>query len=350
VLFSDTQVHWSEGVQRLLDLDEARARRWVESVLGAASASFPECDALERIAALRHGTRAAFGLVEDGDMRLPERYVPFLILGRKVDRRWVLGVGDEPGVEVIGPADIEHGVLVDRATRQACRPPTYSEAYFEGGAAGYGYGTYSAQAGWRMEKARRYASRLSAVARFLERPTGPGTRLLDVGAGYGFFRVAASELGWSHDGQDVSEFAARAGQSLFGLRTFVGSLHEFAAQAAERYDIVTLFDSLEHSDDPQSLLSAVAGLLRPGGLAVVRTPNIRALEFEVFGRYYHSLKLEHLHYFSPASLCHVFERAGLLPKFLTTESHLLAGFLGSHLSSLRQQLRGSDLFAVASKP
>jgi len=110
VLFSDTKVHWSDGVQRLLNLDEARARRWVELVLGAASAPFPECDACERIAALRRGTRAAFGLSEDGDMRLPERYVQFLVLGRKADRRWVLGVGDEPGVEVIGPADIEHGL------------------------------------------------------------------------------------------------------------------------------------------------------------------------------------------------------------------------------------------------
>ena len=35
---------------------------------------------------------------------------------------------------------------------------------------------------------------------------------------------------------------------------------------------------------------------------------------------------------------------------LETESHLLTGFLGSHLASIRQQLRGSDLFFAATKP
>ena len=83
---------------------------------------------------------------------------------------------------------------------------------------------------------------------------------------------------------------------------------------------------------------------------MLRTPNLRALELEIFGRFQHSLKLEHLHYFSPASICHLAERVGLVPEFTTTESHLLSGFLGPHLASIRQQMRGSDLFFAASKP
>ena len=350
LLFSDTADHWDTAVRRLLDFDEPRAQRWVESVLGAAARPFPECSAEEKIAALRAGTRAFYGSGETADAWAAEAYTALDVFGLKADRRWVRGVGREVGVEVIGPAAIEHGVLVERATRRPVRPPVYEEAYFEGKTHGLGYGDYLAQSDWRMEKSRRYVRRVAAIAQWVGRPAGPGTRLLDVGSGYGFFRAAAAEQGWVHEGEDVSAFAAQAGQDVFGFPTFTGTLEQFAAQTDATFDVVTLFDTIEHIEDPEAFLRVVAGLLAPSGLCVLRTPNLRALELDIFGPFQHSLKLEHLHYFSPASICHLAERVGLVPEFTTTESHLLAGFLGGHLASVRQQLRGSDLFFAASKP
>jgi SAM-dependent methyltransferase len=350
VLFSDTVDHWNNAVRRLLDFDEARARAWVESVLSAAPRSFPDCDAEEKIAALCQGTQRFFAIESAAEAWNASDYAGLNVFGLKADRRWVHGVGRELGVELIGPASIEHGMLVERATRQPAKAPIYEEQYFEGKTHGLGYGNYLGQSDWRMEKSRRYVRRVAAIAQFVGRPTGPGTRLLDVGSGYGFFRAAAVEQGWTHDGEDVSAFAAKAGEELFGFPTFIGTLEQFAAQTDAKYDVVTLFDTIEHIADPEAFMRVVVGLLAPGGLCVLRTPNLRALEMTIFGRFQHSLKLEHLHYFSPASLCHLSERVGLVPEFTTTESHLLAGFLGSHLASVRQQLRGSDLFFAASKP
>ena len=350
VLFADTIDHWDNAVRRLLNFDEARGQRWVESVLAAAPRSFPKCSSEEKIAALRKGTHAFYGMSEAREALTPGVYAALDVFGMKVDRLWVHGVGQELGVEVIGPAAIEHGVLVHHATRKRVKPPVYEEDYFEGKTHGLGYGNYLAQSDWRMEKSRRYVHRVAAIAQLIGRPTGAGTRLLDVGSGYGFFRAAAAEQGWVHEGEDVSAFAAKAGQEVFGFPTFVGTLEQFAAQTNATFDVITLFDTIEHIEDPEAFMKIVANLLAPGGLCVLRTPNLRALELDVFGRFQHSLKLEHLHYFSPASICRVAERVGLVPEFTTTESHLLAGFLGSHLASIRQQLRGSDLFFAASKP
>ncbi len=350
VVFADTIDHWDNAVRRLLHFDEARGQRWVESVLAAAPRSFLKCSAEEKISALRTGTHAFYGMSETRESLTSSDYAALDIFGMKADRLWVRGVGQEMGVEVIGPAAIEHGVLVQRATRERARPPVYEEEYFEGKTHGLGYGNYLAQADWRMEKSRRYVRRVAAIAQFIGRPTGPGTRLLDVGSGYGFFRAAAEEQGWLHEGEDVSAFAAKAGQDVFGFPTFVGTLEQFAGQTKATFDVVTLFDTIEHIEDPEAFMKVVAGLLAPGGLCVLRTPNLRALELDIFGRFQHSLKLEHLHYFSPTSICHLAERVGLVPEFTTTESHLLAGFLGPHLASIRQQLRGSDLFFAASKP
>ena len=350
VLFADTGDHWDNAVRRLLNFDEARGQRWVESVLAASARSFPKCSAEEKIAALRKGTHAFYGLSEARDPWTAIKDTELEIFGIKADRLWVRGVGREQSVEVIGPAAIEHGVLVAHATRKPVRPPVYEESYFEGKTHGLGYGNYLAQSDWRMEKSRRYVRRVAAIAQFIGRPTGPGTRLLDVGSGYGFFRAAAAEQGWVHEGEDVSAFAAKAGEDVFGFPTFVGTLEQFAGRTKAKYDVITLFDTIEHIEDPEAFMKVVAGLLAPGGLCVLRTPNLRALELEIFGCFQHSLKLEHLHYFSPASICHLAERVGLVPEFTTTESHLLAGFLGPHLASVRQQLRGSDLFFAASKP
>ena len=350
VLFADTADHWKNAVQRLMGFDEEKARGWVGAVVTSTEKSFAAASSAERIAALRVGTRRFLGIAEEQDAAPTKEYAGLEVFGLPVDQRWVRGVGTELGVEVVGPAQIAHGILVNREARKPAKPPVYEEQYFEGQTHGLGYGNYLAQSDWRMEKSRRYVRRVSAIAQFAGRPTGAGTRLLDVGSGYGFFRAAAAEQGWQHDGEDVSKYAAQAGQEIFGFPTFAGTLEEFAAQTKATYDVVTLFDTIEHIEDPEAFMRTVAGLLAPGGLCVVRTPNLQALELEVFGRFQHSLKLEHLQYFSAASICHLSERVGLVPEFATTESHLLGGFLGSHLASVRQQLRGSDLFFAASKP
>ena len=270
LLFADTIDHWDNAVRRLLDFDEARGHAWVESVLTAAPRPFPECASNQKIAALRQGTQAFYGAEESGEAWSAGDYSGLDIFGLKADQLWVRGVGRDLGVEVFGPMAIAHGVLVERATRRPARAPVYEEQYFEGKTHGLGYGNYLAQSDWRMEKSRRYVRRVAAIAQFIGRPTGSGTRLLDVGSGYGFFRAAAAEQGWQHEGEDVSAYAAKAGEEIFGFPTFVGTLEQFAAQTDQTYDVVTLFDTIEHIEHPEAFMRMVAGLLAPGGLCVLR--------------------------------------------------------------------------------
>ena len=178
----------------------------------------------------------------------------------------------------------------------------------------------------------------------------PGSRILDVGSGYGYFLRAAQDRGWQAEGTEISHHAATVAQAEYGLDTFVGTLSDFFERGVrEPYDVLSMFDVVEHVEDPVALLRIAGELLKPGGMCVIRTPNLLSIEARVFGNDYHSLKREHLHYFSGASLCHAMERAGLVPAFLTTESHLLKGFLGRALQGFACRLEGSDLFAVAQK-
>ncbi len=83
------------------------------------------------------------------------------------------------------------------------------------------------------------------------------------------------------------------------------------------------------------------------GSGHIRTPSLDAAELKVFGSDYHSFKLEHLHVFSPESLAFMLSAAGLSPSFMTTESHMLRGFLGDRTSVLGASLQGSDIFCAA---
>jgi 2-polyprenyl-3-methyl-5-hydroxy-6-metoxy-1,4-benzoquinol methylase len=220
-------------------------------------------------------------------------------------------------------------------------PPSYGEEYFEGDKlkAG-GYGDYTAQAGWRLEKARRQV-------RELRRRTGLETRrVLDVGSGYGFFRVALGEAGFEHDGVELSEFARSVAEKSYGLKTYGGTLQEHWEDWESRYDAVTLFDLIEHVEAPERTLEQIAAVLRPGGVVGVKTPNLDCPEATLFGPHYHSLKREHLSFFSPESLTAAARTAGLKPLHVATTSHLLAGFVGpEETQEWERRLRGADVVA-----
>ncbi|MBN1139594.1 MAG: class I SAM-dependent methyltransferase, partial [Anaerolineae bacterium] len=108
----------------------------------------------------------------------------------------------------------------------------------------------------------------------------PG-RLLDIGCGSGDFLLGMQERGWQVFGLDISpEAAALARQN--GLDVFGGHLLE-APYQEHSFDLVTMWDVLEHLHDPAAYLVRVAQLLKPGGRFVVTLPNPHSVDFRLFG-------------------------------------------------------------------
>ncbi len=328
--YSDTTDHFENGLLRLMNLSREEFDRWLE--LAARS---EEPGVLEQLRGgwelLRPPPAASGGPVEPGPRGLKGRL-------------WHAAIAETPSHGVAVSDAARHGWLVrwdgERFVRET-DPPSYEEEYFEGDKlrAG-GYGDYTAQAGWRLEKAARQVREMREL-------TGVNAgRVLDVGSGYGFFRVALGEAGYEHDGVEVSEFARRVATDSYGLATYGGTLEEHWKDWESRYDAVTLFDLIEHVVDPERLLEQIASVLRPGGVLGVKTPNLDCPEATVFGPHYHSLKREHLSFFSADSLTALALAAGLEPVHVATSSHLLVGFVGSEqVRAWERLLQGADLVA-----
>jgi len=99
----------------------------------------------------------------------------------------------------------------------------------------------------------------------------PPGRLLDVGCGDGAFLSLCRSAGWACYGLELSKKAAlRAARR--GLTVLPP---DWLEQTGERepFDVITLVNVLETVTNPASLLSQVAGALRPSGLVVIRATN-----------------------------------------------------------------------------
>ena len=113
----------------------------------------------------------------------------------------------------------------------------------------------------------------------------PG-RLLDIGCGTGLFLAVARRRGWQPFGVDDCEDATDHARDHFGIQVWNGTFTEFVQRESEPFDVVTMWDVIEHARDPVGLLGAARGVLAPDGLIAVSTPNQRSLLDVVAGALY----------------------------------------------------------------
>ncbi len=115
------------------------------------------------------------------------------------------------------------------------------------------------------------AARRSLHARLLDLLPRPPGALLDVGCGAGGFLELARDAGWRAVGIDRDPRAAAAGRSR-GLDVRQAPVESIPGKLGP-FDAVTLWNSLDVTDDPVRTLRAVFAALKPGGMVMVRVPN-----------------------------------------------------------------------------
>jgi SAM-dependent methyltransferase len=154
---------------------------------------------------------------------------------------------------------------------------------------------------------RRHAATLQLLA---DRLGGAKGRLLEIGCGAGFFLKAAERAGWDAWGLELSEAGAAFATERLGLRVRREQA-ERAGFGDASFDIVVMFDVIEHLLEPIAILRTVHRMLRPGGAVLISTPNLNALSRTALGHGWAVLSpAEHLYYFTEATLTRGLESAG----------------------------------------
>ena len=181
----------------------------------------------------------------------------------------------------------------------------YTEEYYQSkDSLKYGYTDYLAD---RDNIVRTSWKRL----REIEKLKGSGS-LLDVGCAFGFFLDVARERGWRVSGVEISEHAARYASRELGLDV-VHHDAETWTYPERSYDVITMWDLVEHLRDPKGTLRKLAGALKEDGILVLSTPDVDSLAARVMKERWlgWQLRNEHLYYFSHPTLELMLDSAGL---------------------------------------
>jgi SAM-dependent methyltransferase len=126
--------------------------------------------------------------------------------------------------------------------------------------------------------------------------------LLEVGCSSGYQLLAYQSAGeFVVTGVDVDGEAVRHARGVLGLTARQGRLED-CAFLPESFDLVVLFNVLEHLLFPNAVLKEISRVLRPGGFLAIKVPNADSLQRRVFGRRWQILCEAPRHVMIPSKL------------------------------------------------
>lgn len=97
--------------------------------------------------------------------------------------------------------------------------------------------------------------------------------LLEVGCGNGRFLLACSKIGWHVHGLDISEKAIELARGILPENDIKSGSLEGRSWPDQTFDTITMWELIEHVDDPYKTVSKAKDLLQDNGLLAISTPD-----------------------------------------------------------------------------
>jgi 2-polyprenyl-3-methyl-5-hydroxy-6-metoxy-1,4-benzoquinol methylase len=154
---------------------------------------------------------------------------------------------------------------------------------------------YEAETANRVKTAERHRRRISRYVR------PPGT-ILDIGSASGAFLRLMMDAGWKAYGVEPSSSQCEKARRVLGTGAVIQECVLEHAVLPGNFDVITLWDVLEHVTEPVVFLRRCSDLLRPGGYLFLNTPRIDSAVARALGARWPLLLAEHLNYFTAESL------------------------------------------------
>ncbi len=172
--------------------------------------------------------------------------------------------------------------------------------------------------------------RVKFVARYKK-----GGTLCDIGCAGGDFLEMAKNYGYQVTGVEPNLQASTYARSL-GLNVITGALDEIEV-SDNFFDVITMWNVIEHLSDPRAALDKLFHLLKPDGFLIFTTPNLSSFDAKLFGRYWIGFELpRHFYVFSTETIQMIL----LSSRYNLIETCFFYGSHAAFMSSLRFWLRG----------
>ena len=140
--------------------------------------------------------------------------------------------------------------------------------------------------------------------------------LLDVGTSTGYFISECSKFGINAEGIELSEEAVDFARSKLKLTVFKSALEDFRGK--KQYDVISAWDVIEHSSDPNKFLKKVDSLLSKNGKFFFTTGDVQSLCSRISGKKWHLFNLpDHLFFYSKETIIKLLEKNNFIVKSIT---------------------------------
>ena len=129
--------------------------------------------------------------------------------------------------------------------------------------------------------------------------------LLDFGCGLGLTLDTAKKLDWEVKGVEMNEFCINfCEKKNHKVYSYLSEIDENI-----KFDIITLFDVVEHVPNPTNLLKDLKTKLSKDGFLIITCPNWNSLERIFFQNNWKAIDPQHYHYFTIKTMMQILQKA-----------------------------------------
>lgn len=147
---------------------------------------------------------------------------------------------------------------------------------------------------------------------------GEKKTVLEVGCGSGFMLSVFKKYGWQEFGLERNKEVAMHAKRQFDINVMCKNLNEIKNK---KFDLILLFNVLEHVDDPCLVIKECSRLLNKNGQIVVKVPNFDSWQSKLMkSNWFHLDVPRHLYHFNKAGLKKIIEDNNLQYTFKTSVS------------------------------
>ena len=187
-------------------------------------------------------------------------------------------------------------------------------------------------------KQRFGLERLELIGRYLDKLPADSD-LLDVGCGTGWFLETAIENGYNVTGLEFGKDLASFTANRLKIRVLTDPLTEIKEDLS--FDVITMFDLIEHVLNPKEVIKSMHHFLNPGGIGVIFTPNLDSFAIQHYLKEQSSavIPVHHPFIFHKHSLQKLVEGAGFeVVHFSTKGSDIIDAYAHNQVILKQQQV------------
>jgi SAM-dependent methyltransferase len=141
----------------------------------------------------------------------------------------------------------------------------------------------------------------------------------------------------------MEETAAKYCREIFGLTIKTGTI-DSVLSSEDRFDVITMFDYLEHSVTPADDINKLLNHLNPDGLLIIRVPNQEGLQSKYMKKNWIALISNHISYFAPDVISEYLKKKGcLIEKIFANNYHSQFDILMQRLYWAKEKLAAKYL-------